>query len=96
MIRNESRLSRRPWPSGARTALSGVNDRLSEGGRWLHPTKGFRTISDKRMEATMYVAEIKARVFPSPKAHVASKYTPHQGRQECARRRRQMLTKKET
>jgi hypothetical protein len=95
MIRNESRLSRRPWPDGARTTLASVNDRLSETGDWLHPTKGFRHISDKRVKAAQFVAEIKSRVFmtaqgPAPKDYNAPYNIPHSRRREADRRIWQM------
>lgn len=89
---NESRLSRRPH-YGKRTFLAAYNDKISEDGDWLHPTKGYRHIGAKRAEAIAKVAQIKSRIFrtvnkgPSqPKS-----YSPSQmGNREAARRARQM------
>jgi hypothetical protein len=95
MIRNEARLSRRPFPNGKRTTIAAVNDKLSEKGDWLHPTKGFRHISDKRAKAAQFVAEIKSRVFmtaqgPTPKDYNAPYNIPHPSSREADRRMRQM------
>ena len=86
MIRNEARFSRRPWPDGQRATLTEINNKLSENGNWLHATKGFRYISDKRAQAIAFVAEIKARIFRTPNKPKPSRYMPHQGKQECFRR----------
>ena len=82
-------MSRRPY-LGSRTTLAAVNDKLSEDGRWLHPTKGFRTIGAKRSQAIADVAEIKSRVFSTSNDPQYIRWMPHQGLKERARRRAQM------
>lgn len=53
-----------------RTYLDRLNDANAEdipgGTLTLHPTKGYRFISDKRSRAAMHVAEIKAGMRPWP------------------------------
>lgn len=86
---NESRLSRRPY-YGPRTFLAKYNDEISKDGDWLHATKGLRHISENRARAIATVAEIKSRRFPTSNDSKPPRYMPHQGKQECARRVRQM------
>ena len=82
---NEARLSRRPH-HGERTFLAEYNDKISEDGDWLHPTKGYRHIGGKRAEAIAYVAQIKSRRFMTPNEPKPSRYMPHQGKAEIQRR----------
>lgn len=46
--------------------LDGFNEKLSEQGRILHPTKGFRTIRENRGRTQMIMAEQRAGKFPYP------------------------------
>lgn len=46
--------------------LDAANERLALEGRYLHPTKGWRTISEKRGRAQMLMAEQRAGKFPYP------------------------------
>lgn len=55
----EDRLSRRP-SSGKRVKLAEYNDKHVPENQWLHPTRGFRTMSPKRVAAIGIVADIKA------------------------------------
>jgi len=47
-----------------RTTLDKLNDRLSEHGGFLHPTKGYRSISAVRAKAAQLTAEIQQGGFP--------------------------------
>lgn len=65
-------------------ALEAYNDTLE--GRTLHPTKGFRRVSEKRVFAQLTIAQI---TFRKPKLKVGAqpnRYMPHIGAKERARR----------
>jgi len=56
----QARLSRRksPWWQKRKT-LDTVNEKLAEKGRHLHPTKGYRTLTIKRLRAAIITGEMK-------------------------------------
>jgi hypothetical protein len=66
------------------TALEAFND--SQEARWLHPTKGWRAINEKRTQAALTVAEILHH-DPLPRSLTAgrSKYMPHIGKKQRAK-----------
>jgi hypothetical protein len=49
-----------------RTVLDAINDRDANG--YMHPTKGYRPMSEKRSRIALLTAELKARKTRSPGA----------------------------
>ena len=64
--------------------LEAFNDRQEK--RWLHPTKGWRTINEKRTSAALVMAQILHHE-PLPRSLEAgrSKYMPHIGAKQRAK-----------
>jgi hypothetical protein len=59
------RIQRQPNAEGViapRTTLSDFNDSATT--RWLHPTKGWRPLSERRSHAALITAEIKRGLRP--------------------------------
>lgn len=62
------RLAQNPKQRGAaKTAgktLDEINERMAGDGKYLHPTKGVRKISPKRVRAAIMTADVRAGLVP--------------------------------
>jgi len=100
MLRQPHNPKQRSFVNGVpaeRDTLDAYNDLLASRStgdflRQLHPTKGFRFISEKRAVAAAKVGQIEAAILtPKPKSALVKRtYFPN-GKRECARRMARMV-----